>query len=55
MNKYLRRSLVCLLCGVVSSTVLTTTLRNSLLGIFLGVLVGMAYMLTGSVTDLYFH
>ena len=41
MNKYLRRSLIGLLCGLVSSIVLTTTLRNPLLGIFVGVLVGM--------------
>jgi len=50
MNKYLRRSLIGLLCGVVSSIVLTTTLRNPLLGIFLGLLVGVAYMLTFAPT-----
>jgi len=50
MNKYLRRSLIGLLCGVVSSIVLTSTLRNPLLGVLVGVLVGVAYMLTFAPT-----
>src|SRR5215510_2361717 len=50
MNKYLRRSLIGLLCGLVSSIVLTMTLRNSLLGIFLGVLVSVVSMLTFAPT-----
>jgi NADH:ubiquinone reductase (H+-translocating) len=50
MNKYLRRGLVGLLGGVVSSVILTTTLRNPLLGIFVGVLVGVTYLLTFAPT-----
>jgi len=43
MNKYIRRSIVGLLGGLVSSILLAAALRNSLLGILLGVLVGVAY------------
>jgi hypothetical protein len=39
MNKYVRRSLIGLLCGLVSSVLLVVALRYSVLGIFLGVLV----------------
>jgi NADH dehydrogenase len=45
MNKYLRRSLIGLLCGFLSSFLLAATLRNSVLGILLGVLVGVGYAL----------
>src|SRR5262249_19874783 len=43
MNKYIRRSIVGLLGGLVSSVLLAAALRNSLLGILLGILVGVAY------------
>ena len=45
MNKYVRRGLIGLLCGLVSSALLVAALRNSVLGVFLGVLVGVAYTL----------
>jgi NADH dehydrogenase len=50
MNKYLRRGLIGLLCGVVSSIVLTTMLRNPLLGTSLGIVVSVTYMLAFTPT-----
>jgi NADH:ubiquinone reductase (H+-translocating) len=50
MNKYLRRSLIGLLCGMVSSIMLTTILRSPFLGVVLGVLVGVAYTLAFAPT-----
>src|SRR5690349_3130461 len=50
MNKYLRRSLIGLLCGLFSSVLLSLALRNSLLGISVGTLVGVAYMLAFAPT-----
>src|SRR5712692_7889423 len=45
MNKYGRRGIIGLLCGLVSSVLLVAALRNSVLGVLLGVLVGVAYTL----------
>src|SRR5215468_4755462 len=43
MNKHLRRSLIGLLAGLVSSVALVATLRHGLLGGLLGAVVGVAY------------
>jgi NADH:quinone reductase (non-electrogenic) len=45
MNKHLRRSLIGLLAGLVSSIALVATLRHGLLGGLLGAVVGVAYAL----------
>jgi NADH:ubiquinone reductase (H+-translocating) len=50
MNKYVRRSLIGLLCGLVSSVLLVVALRYSVLGVFLGVLVGVAYTIAFAPT-----
>ena len=50
MNKYLRRSLIGLLCGLLSSVFLSLALHNSLLGTSLGVVVGVAFMVTFAPT-----
>src|SRR5512138_1973019 len=42
MNKYLRRSLIGLLCGLLSSVFLSLVFHNTLLGTTLGVIVGVA-------------
>lgn len=50
MNKYIRRGIIGLLCGLVSSLLLAVALRNSVLGVFLGVLVGVTYTLAFAPT-----
>jgi NADH dehydrogenase len=45
MNRYLRRSLVGLLAGAISSLLLATTLDNSALGVVLGTVIGIGYAL----------
>lgn len=50
MNKYLRRSLLGLLCGLLSSVFLSLALHNSVLGTGLGVIVGVAFMVMFSPT-----
>ena len=50
MNKYLRRGLIGLLCGLVSGVLLVIALRNSVLGISLGVLVSVSYTLAFAPT-----
>ncbi|HJY81485.1 MAG TPA: FAD-dependent oxidoreductase, partial [Candidatus Binatia bacterium] len=50
MNKYVRRSVIGLLCGLVSSVLLVVALRNGILGVFLGVLVGVAYAIAFAPT-----
>jgi len=50
MNKYVRRGLIGLLCGLVSSILLAAALKNPVLGILLGVLVGVAYALAFAPT-----
>jgi len=50
MNKYLRRGIIGLLCGLASSVLLAATLRNGALGILLGVLVGVGYALAFTPT-----
>lgn len=50
MNKYLRRSLLGLLCGLLSSVFLALALHNTLLGMGLGVIVGVAFMVMFSPT-----
>ena len=50
MNKYLRRSLIGLLCGLLSSVFLSLAVHNSVLGTSLGVIIGVAYMLAFTPT-----
>ena len=50
MNKYVRRGIIGLLCGLVSSILLAAALKNPVLGILLGVLVGVAYALAFAPT-----
>jgi NADH dehydrogenase len=50
MNTYLRRSLIGLLCGLVSSIPLSLACHNVLLGTCIGVVVGVAYGLTFAPT-----
>jgi NADH dehydrogenase len=45
MNRYLRRSLVGLLAGAISSLLLAATLDNSALGVVLGTVIGIGYAL----------
>jgi len=45
MNKYLRRGLIGLLAGAVSSLFLAATLNNAALGFILGTLIGIGYVL----------
>ena len=46
MNKYVRRGLLGLLAGGISSIILIATLHNSIVGVFPGILAGMSYALT---------
>lgn len=50
MNKYVRRGIIGLLCGLVSSILLAAALKNTALGILLGVFVGVAYALAFAPT-----
>lgn len=50
MNKYVRRSLIGFLCGLISSILLAVALRNGVLSVFFGVLVGVAYTLAFAPT-----
>src|SRR5262245_10032811 len=50
MNKYLRRGLIGLLCGLVSSVLLIMALRNGVLGVSLGALVSVVYTLAFAPT-----
>jgi NADH dehydrogenase len=45
VNKYVRRAIIGLLAGVVSSVVLAATLDNAVLGLLLGTLAGIGYAL----------
>lgn len=50
MNKYVRRSIIGLLCGLLSSILLAAAFRNATLAILLGALVGVAYTLSSAST-----
>lgn len=50
MNKYVRRALIGLVCGLASSLLLAAALKNIALGVLLGVLVGIAYSLSFAPT-----
>ena len=50
MNKYLRRVLIGLVCGLVSSLLLAAALKNGALSVLLGVIVGVAYSLSFAPT-----
>lgn len=50
MNKYVRRALIGLGCGLVSSVLLAAGLNNHVLGVLLGSIVGVAYSLSFAPT-----
>lgn len=45
MNKYLRRGIIGLFAGSISSTILVAAFHNTVVGVLLGMLVGMSYAL----------
>jgi len=50
LNKYVRRALIGLICGLLSSILLAAALKNGILGMLLGAAVGVAYSLSFAPT-----